>query len=308
MLLPIVELVVGVLLLIPATTWLASVAAAGLFICFAAFVSASLVTGNGGDCRCFGNLSASQLSGRTVARNLLLLGTVGIPLSRGPKYVHESLGSIAERLGDDPALTVMWLLLLLVGGLVFVQFQVLRQQGRIILRLDEMQRSISGASDATSMTKGRSKLDVGSEAPLFVGRDVYGAPRSLTALRESQKPLILVFLDAACGSCRDLLPEVTRWRRDHSHLCTVVVVARSNARDDPDFRGTDPALLVIQEDREISELYGSFGTPSAVAVDVQGQILAPLVYGSERIREMLRLVIATNVNLDQTSMPRAAIR
>ena len=71
--LPFVELALGASLLVSASGRPAAIAAAVVLALFTAAVVANLTRGRRPVCRCFGDLGAAPISGRTVARNLVLL-------------------------------------------------------------------------------------------------------------------------------------------------------------------------------------------------------------------------------------------
>src|SRR5881392_2024464 len=96
-------------------------------------------------------------------------------------------------------LTFAWLAIL-VGG--WLGWQLLRQNGRLLLRLEELEKRLDtlefGEDDQPT------GLAVGTEAPAFELPDLAGDRKSLAQYRG--QPLLLIFFNPACGFCRDLMP------------------------------------------------------------------------------------------------------
>src|SRR5258705_809086 len=95
-------------------------------------------------------------------------------------------------------LTLAWLVIL--AG-CWLGWQLLRQNGRILLRLDDLEKRLNelefGGPDEPE------GLPLGSAAPAFELPDLAGNSRTLTEFRG--RPLLLVFFNTACGFCPELL-------------------------------------------------------------------------------------------------------
>lgn len=78
-----VEVVLVVLLVVPATRVVALLLAAGLLLVFSVAIGQALRRGHQGSCRCFGP-SRAPLGRRHLVRNLLLLGVAGAAAIAGP--------------------------------------------------------------------------------------------------------------------------------------------------------------------------------------------------------------------------------
>ena len=96
----------------------------------------------------------------------------------------------------------------LVGLLTFtgigLVWQLLRENGRILLRLDELENRLNdlefGGADEPE------GLPVGSEAPAFELADLAGGRKSLAGFRG--KSVLLIFFNPDCGFCREMLPKL----------------------------------------------------------------------------------------------------
>src|SRR6266487_1088499 len=94
-------------------------------------------------------------------------------------------------------LTFAWLAIF-VGG--WLSWQLLRQNGRILLRLDELEKRLNelefGGADEPE------GLLLGSEAPAFELADLSGERKSLAQFRGQS--VLLIFFNPECGYCREL--------------------------------------------------------------------------------------------------------
>ncbi len=98
-------------------------------------------------------------------------------------------------------LTFAWLVIL-VGG--WLGSQLLRQNGRILLRLDELEKRLNelefGGADEPE------GLPLGSAAPAFELADLAGGRQSLAQFHG--QPALLIFFNPDCGFCRELMPKL----------------------------------------------------------------------------------------------------
>src|SRR5437867_8700954 len=93
-------------------------------------------------------------------------------------------------------------LAILAGG--WLGWQLLRQNGRILLRLDDLEKRLNelefGGADEPE------GLPVGSEAPAFELPDLAGERTSLAQFRG--QPVLLIFFNPDCGFCREMMPKL----------------------------------------------------------------------------------------------------
>ena len=99
-------------------------------------------------------------------------------------------------------------LAILVGG--WLGWQLLRQNGRLLLRLEELEKRL----DALEFDEGDglAGLPLGNEAPAFELPDLAGERKSLAQYRG--QPLLLIFFNPDCGFCRDLAPKLAALAAD----------------------------------------------------------------------------------------------
>jgi peroxiredoxin len=195
--------------------------------------------------------------------------------------------------------TVSSWLLIALG--IWLGFQLVRQNGRLLLRLETIEKRLAhtavvdlidagvpkngsvpvGGNGDRSLARSRlnrNGLKAGVTAPDFRLPRVDGGELSLADLRGGR--VLLVFSDPDCGPCDELAPrlqEIHLQRPDFQ----VLVVSR---RDVEANRAKVTALgltfaIVLQKSWEISMKYAKFATPIGYLIDEQGILASDLAVG-----------------------------
>jgi peroxiredoxin len=312
LLLPLAELTVAATLLAASTAWWGALGALALLSVFVVGITYNLARGRKPDCHCFGQLHSAPVGWKTLARNGALAAIAGFVLWAG--YEGGAGPSAVAWVG---ALSTAQLLALLVGVLVLALLagqwtflvHLLRQNGRLLVRLEAVEATLAegGSVLATSQNgtpvhQEAEGLPVGSEAPQFSLSGLYGETFTLEALRSSGKPLMMLFTDPGCGPCNALLPEVGRWQEEHAHKLTLSLVSRGQVEENKT-KAQEHALknVVLQKDWEVSESYEVRGTPSAVLISPDGKIASPVAGGEEGIRGLLSYAVGERPQLPMQS-------
>ena len=97
-LIPVLELAIGIGFLPAASAWVAAGGAFGLLVVFTVAIIASLVRGRRPECHCFGQLSSAPVSWKTVMRNGILMAAAAAVAVRGPANPGPSMVAWAARL------------------------------------------------------------------------------------------------------------------------------------------------------------------------------------------------------------------
>ena len=316
LLLPLAELAVTASLLPASTAWWGALGALALLSVFVVGISINLARGRTPDCHCFGQLHSAPAGWKTLARNGVLAAAAGFVVwegynGAGPSAVAwlESL-SMAQQLGLLGGVVV---LALLAGQWRFL-VHLLRQNGRLLVRLEAVEASLdAGGSVAPSQNgtpihqEAAQGLPVGSAAPEFSLSGLHGETLTLDTLRSSGKPVLLLFTDPGCGPCTALLPEIRRWQREHSEKLTVSLVSRGSPEANR-AKATEHGLrdVFLQKDWEVSGAYEVKGTPSAIMVSPDGTVASPVAGGAEGIRGLLSYAVGERSQLPmQPQQPQA---
>lgn len=294
-LLPLCELAVAAALIPISTAWWGALGALALLLAFVAGIGLNLARGRKPDCHCFGQLHSAPAGWRTLARNGALAAVASLLVWRGWEgYV--SPGVIGWILALSSARLLGLAGGLLVLGLLAAQWwfllHLLRQNGRLLVRLEALESSIAASSGIPSQNGAPDQpaegLPVGAQAPTFGLESLYGETLTLEALLSSDKPVMLLFTDPDCGPCDALLPEIGRWQEEHAEKFVVSLVSRGDPEENR-AKMAEHGLrhVLLQKDWELSEAYQVEGTPSAVLVGYDGKIGSSVAGGAEAIRSLI---------------------
>jgi peroxiredoxin len=294
-LLPLAELGVAATLLFIKTVGLAGIAALVLLLVFMVGIFSNLTRGRTPDCHCFGQLHSAPAGWSTLIRNTLLAGVAGFIVWQGRDGMQLSVAgwigdlTIAQRVGLLGGVAA-FILLAVQGALLW---QMLRQQGRILLRLDALEAHLTGnVADASAVPI--SGLALGTQAPAFRLDGLRGETMTLDVLVALGKPALLLFTNPNCGPCQGLLPDVSQWQREHATSLTIVVVSEGSAEDNRNkSAAAGISQVLLQQKREVAETYRAWGTPAAVLVRPDGRIGSPVAQGAEAIRTLVAQTISS---------------
>src|SRR5215203_4000116 len=219
LLLPLAELAVGAALIPASSAWWGALGALGLLLLFVVGISINLARGRKPDCHCFGQLYSAPAGWKTLARNGALAAVAGFVFWAG----CEGGGAGPSALSWLGALSTAQLLALVGGVLVlsllagqwWFLLHLLRQSGRLLVRLEAVEANIATGGSVAPSQNGTpvpqaEGLPVGSEAPYFSLSGLHGETLTLEALRAPGKPVMMLFTDPGCGPCNAMLPDVGR--------------------------------------------------------------------------------------------------
>ena len=184
----------------------------------------------------------------------------------------------------------------LVGAQWWFLVHLLRQNGRLLVRLEALEAGLGAAGGGVPSPNGSPPngsqpplgLPVGSRAPTFNLSGLYGETLTLEALRAGGKPVVLLFSDPNCGPCTAMLPEIGRWQKEHAEKLTISLISRGTPEENKS-KSQEHGLtqVLLQKDWEVSEAYEVRGTPSALVVRPDGTVGSPVAGGAEAIRELV---------------------
>jgi uncharacterized membrane protein YphA (DoxX/SURF4 family)/thiol-disulfide isomerase/thioredoxin len=270
-LVPVAELVIAILLLPVATAAWAALAALVLLAVFTGAIAFTLSRGGAPECNCFGVLSRQPVGTGTLIRNGVLMALAAFVAVAGWDGAGDSL---PRRLTSLPAAAMVGILVVAAFALSIASMAWL---GRV--RPSE-EPDVDDDDDFG--------LAPGAEAPAFQAEDLDGFAVSLSQLRQTGLPTLLVFADPGCGSCAALLPDVTRWQHELAGDLTVVVVASGEPeRVRSEIESRAVANVVVQHDRAVSDAYRIAGTPAAVVVGPDGRIARDVAHGGDEIQLLM---------------------
>jgi thiol-disulfide isomerase/thioredoxin len=285
LLLPVAELICAMALIPDRSAQWGASGIAALLVAFIVGISVVLAQGRRPDCHCFGQLHSTPVGSATLLRNVVLLALAGFALSQHQANPSADVVRDLGRLGTFPSILLAVALALAIAVALELWFLVslLRQNGRLLLRIEAIEAKLKIEPTAAPSLE----LPAGTPAPDFFLKNLNGDTVTLGRLRESGKPVMLVFTGPNCGACDALLPQLAQWQTEHAERLTVALIAYGDAatnRAKTAPHGLNNVLL--QTDREVWESYLVASTPSAVLI-VNGLIDSPVVAGGDAIRELI---------------------
>lgn len=175
-------------------------------------------------------------------------------------------------------------------------WQLLRQNGRILVRLDELEQRLDELE--FSGPQASADLPLGSPAPDFELPTLNTERRTLADFRGQS--LLLIFFNLGCRFCRDLLPRLaafgirSRMSEGDPTLVTSAVsdghplpliIASGDMEQNRRFFAEHQVAfpVLIQQKTEVSDAYGANGTPSGYLVDAEGKIASEFAFGAEML-------------------------
>lgn len=183
---------------------------------------------------------------------------------------------------------------------VWFGYQLLRQNGRVLLRVealeDEIERIAAAGDTPRAQPFGdrslagsrinRNGLAPGTPAPGFRLPRIDGGELSLDEY--TGRRVLLVFSDPACGPCDQLAPKLEQLSRQTAAV-NLVMVSRGDAEVNRR-KAADNGLsfpVVLQQQWEISRLYAKFATPIAYLIDERGVVAERVAMGVAPILSLL---------------------
>ena len=189
---------------------------------------------------------------------------------------------------------MVWVLLALVvlGAVAawVLLFQLLRQHGQVVVRLDRLEERLAGAGLPGLERDGEPLgVSVGSPLPSFRLPDVNGGTVALEEFRG--KRVLLVHWSPGCGFCDaiagDLAEAVGALRARNTELVLVSTGDAETNRTLATEYGLDCPLL-LQEETKVVDAFAGVGTPAAYLLDEEGRVDNGLVLGADKVPDMLR--------------------
>ena len=168
-----------------------------------------------------------------------------------------------------------------------VLFQVLKQQGRILRRLDELELKAAGVSAPA-------ELEIGTLVQDFQAPDLSGKNVSLSDFRDRR--VLLIYWNPQCGFCdmlaAELAPLQTALKKNNTEVVLVTYGDVESNRKLAVEHGLDSTILLIENSPAkefiVNELFRHRGTPSAYLLDEQKRVIQALAVGMDDILRVAR--------------------
>ena len=290
LLLPMVELAVAVALIPIASLPWGVFGAAALLLAFTVAIGVNLSLGRKPSCNCFGQIHSEPIGWPTLARNGVLLffaGVIGWDWRRGGSVSLLGWLTGLSRL-DVVILVLVVSALLLLAAAVWVVFHLLRQNGRLLLRMDALEAQVAGNPALPGKAQSKAGPPLQSRAPYFALPAMDGGETvTLHHLLAKKRPVALIFSDPNCGPCSVLLPQIANWQKQYPALSFAVISRGSVEANKAKLRDVALEPVLLQKDREVAIAYSANATPAAIVIGTDGRIATSLAMGSEAIEAMV---------------------
>jgi peroxiredoxin len=162
-------------------------------------------------------------------------------------------------------------------------YQLVRQNGRILLRLEALEQRLEAPdAEPPSLTPSApSGLAVGSIAPEFELPDLAGTRHCLSEFRG--RSVLLIFFNPDCGFCVRMGSDLAALVPEGSYgqpVPLVVTTGDAQANRQLFERHEIRCPVLLQKDMEVASQYQAHGTPMGYLIDEKGTIASNLAAGA----------------------------
>ncbi len=309
--LPIVEFGFAILLLPLFTAWFGAI---GTFLLLAVFIGGMLwqiAKGNAPDCHCFGAIHSEPVSWKSLARNVVFAALAFVLVAQG--YYNQGLGLMELTIEMAIQLIFGIAFAALLGLAVFYLKKISEQQTQIMRRIELLEvLSHEGGTREVKRDDVNAPLDglpIGAQMPRFELKDIIGRSVTSEDLANRGRPMLFFFVSPTCTPCTALVPEIEEWQKEFRDAVDFVVFSTGDpALNAEKFGGKSFKQILIQNDREVAQLFRAEWTPGAIFVNRRGVIASGPAIGDAAIRELIEKVRASDpANALAVDLPEAKI-
>jgi peroxiredoxin len=164
-------------------------------------------------------------------------------------------------------------------------YQLVQQNGRILLRLEAIERQLGARAPAKRPEP--AGLPVGTVAPNFELPDLAGGRHRFSEYRG--KDVLLIFFNPRCGFCTKMAAELAALPVEAGGGRAMPLVVTTG--DEQENRGLIErygirCVVLRQEQMEVASQYRAHGTPMGYRIDAAGRIASELAIGAEPLLQL----------------------
>ncbi|MBC7854790.1 MAG: redoxin domain-containing protein [Pirellulaceae bacterium] len=179
-----------------------------------------------------------------------------------------------------------WLLIAIGTWLVY---QLARQNGRILLRLESIEKQIGLRTGPRADAKRREAggLSLGTAAPDFELPDLAGVHHKLSEFRGTD--VLLIFFNPNCGFCTKMAADLAALPAEGADGGTVpIVITTGDAEENRKLveQYGIRCQILLQKEMEVASTYRAQGTPMGYRIDGAGRIASELAVGAEPLLKL----------------------
>lgn len=177
-----------------------------------------------------------------------------------------------------------------VGALWALLLRMLRQQGRLLTRIEALEAERAERVPHAGRATGGAPVayDIGAPFPPFTLPDVSGSAVSLGDL--ASRRILLVNWDPSCGFCDQMAAALTDVADGLArHDTELVLISRGTPERNRSWAAAAGVSyrILLQQDAPI-DAFALRGTPVAYLVNERRQVAAPLATGADAVLELAR--------------------
>jgi peroxiredoxin len=193
-----------------------------------------------------------------------------------------------------------------------ILYHVVRAQGRFLIRLETLERSLQHFEQPPEQPEGLAVGEAisGFHLPDFTGR--------LIGLEEvPAKQILLVNWSPTCGFCERIAPDLGRLGDAlRAHDIELVLVAHGNVESNRRVAGEHGIAqnVLLQDGSPPIAAFAGLGTPVAYLLDQDRRVARPLAVGSDELLALAQEVAASGVgigskrSLDESRLERNGLK
>src|SRR5262245_11069154 len=179
--------------------------------------------------------------------------------------------------------TVLPWLLIAVG--TWIGYQLVGQNGRILLRLESIERRLGSRPPAQPREAGG--LIVGTVAPQFALPELTGERRKLSEFRG--RDVLLIFFNPKCGFCTKMADDLAALPLEAGGgRAMPLVVTTGDPEENRQIveRHGIRCVVLLQKEMEVASQFRAHGTPMGYRIDAAGRIASELTVGGEPLLQL----------------------
>lgn len=290
--LPAAELAIAGALLFVSTSWFGAIGAAALFVIFTGGMLYQLAQGNAPDCHCFGQIHSEPVGIASIGRNVLMLMLAVFLVLQG--RFGQGLSLVNSNQDIMQFVIGLAVVALLLAAVLFLK-KISEQQTQIMRRIElmELVAREGGSVEREDAGHPNEGMPIGAVVPDFELPDLNGDTVSLATVRSEKIPVLFLFVSPTCNPCKALVPEFDQWQKDLDGKVKLVFVSNGDAEENREkFAGETSKVILIQKQREISDLLRAKWTPTALLMDADGRVASHAAAGDMAIRELVEKLLA----------------
>jgi peroxiredoxin len=178
---------------------------------------------------------------------------------------------------------------LLIGLGTWLVYQLARQNGRILLRLEAIEKQIGLRKEPRAGAKRQEAggLPVGTAAPDFELPDLTGVRHKLSEFRG--KDMLLIFFNPNCGFCTKMAADLAALPTDGGEGRAIpIVITTGDAEENRKLveEYGIRCLVLLQQEMEVASQFRAQGTPMGYRIDGAGRIASELAVGAEPLLKL----------------------